>query len=220
MKKTYVSGEQTKNSIYAAAKELFYKNGYDDTSFGDIKDITGTDKGLIAYHFKSKYNLAAQIYDEIEKTSYALVADKISGESAVMQEFINLYMFHKLLRENPNYLRFCAQIAYNPEFLQYSITDQYTIIDSLAADTGADFSEGRLHTIATLCSGLDKEIIIGMYTGDITEPIEDVLFMDASFLMSQFGYTQTQIANMTDRIFRIPYTFHMGEAFSVRLCGI
>ena len=44
----------TKTKIVSAAWELFYKNGYDDTTVDDIVELSGTSKGSFYHYFESK----------------------------------------------------------------------------------------------------------------------------------------------------------------------
>lgn len=57
----------TKTKIVSAAWELFYKNGYDDTTVDDIVELSGTSKGSFYHYFESKDALLdslAYLFDE------------------------------------------------------------------------------------------------------------------------------------------------------------
>ena len=45
-------GENNRTRIIEAADQLFYKHGYNQTSFSDIADITGIPRGNFYYYFK------------------------------------------------------------------------------------------------------------------------------------------------------------------------
>lgn len=51
-----------KDLLKNVAKELFYKQGYNDTTFVQLSNISGVNNGLITYYFKTKANLASQIF--------------------------------------------------------------------------------------------------------------------------------------------------------------
>ncbi|WP_319805564.1 TetR/AcrR family transcriptional regulator [Cytobacillus firmus] len=54
--------------ILEVAKKLFIKNGYNATTTGDIVEYSGSSKGNLYYHFKTKENLFLEIINiEIEK---------------------------------------------------------------------------------------------------------------------------------------------------------
>ncbi len=68
-------GRGTKLKIVKAAWELFYKQGYDDTTIEEIVDESGTSKGSFYHYFESKDALLGSLaylfdekYEELEKT--------------------------------------------------------------------------------------------------------------------------------------------------------
>lgn len=56
-------GDKTRQEILSAANDLFYHQGYGDTSFSDIVNKTGLSKGNITYHFKNKVSILRAIVD-------------------------------------------------------------------------------------------------------------------------------------------------------------
>lgn len=46
--------EAVRQRIVAAADQLFYQQGYENTSFSDIADAVGISRGNFYYHFKTK----------------------------------------------------------------------------------------------------------------------------------------------------------------------
>ena len=49
-----MSGGRTRDHIVEAADRLFYRQGYEHTSFSDIADAVQISRGNFCYHFKSK----------------------------------------------------------------------------------------------------------------------------------------------------------------------
>ena len=56
-------GEELRQRIVAAADELFYQQGYENTSFSDIADAVGISRGNFYYHFKSKDEILKAVID-------------------------------------------------------------------------------------------------------------------------------------------------------------
>ncbi len=56
-------GEALRQRIIAAADELFYQKGYENTSFSDIADAVGISRGNFYYHFKSKNEILTAVID-------------------------------------------------------------------------------------------------------------------------------------------------------------
>jgi len=56
-------GEALRQRIVTAADELFYRQGYENTSFSDIADDVGISRGNFYYHFKSKDEILNAVID-------------------------------------------------------------------------------------------------------------------------------------------------------------
>lgn len=66
----------TREQIVETADELFYRQGYEHTSFADIAAIVGISRGNFYYHFKTK--------DEI---LYAVIALRIASTRAMLDRW-------------------------------------------------------------------------------------------------------------------------------------
>ncbi|MWV42690.1 TetR family transcriptional regulator [Paenibacillus sp. HJL G12] len=64
MNQKQLQSEQTKKKIAVAARALFVQKGYKATSIEDIVGATGSSKGNIYYHFKSKEGLFLYLIEE------------------------------------------------------------------------------------------------------------------------------------------------------------
>ncbi|WP_300019484.1 TetR/AcrR family transcriptional regulator [uncultured Roseobacter sp.] len=49
-----MAASETRQSIVAAADDLFYENGFDHTSFAQVAEVVGISRGNFYYHFKTK----------------------------------------------------------------------------------------------------------------------------------------------------------------------
>lgn len=66
--------------IVAEADQLFYEQGYENTSFSDIADVVGISRGNFYYHFKTK--------DEILN---AVIATRVSDIEAMLNQWTAEY---------------------------------------------------------------------------------------------------------------------------------
>jgi AcrR family transcriptional regulator len=73
-------GEALRQRIIAAADQLFYQQGYENTSFSDIADAIGISRGNFYYHFKSK--------DEILN---AVIETRVTDIETMLYEWSNQY---------------------------------------------------------------------------------------------------------------------------------
>lgn len=67
MNQKQLQSEQTKRKIADAARALFVQKGYKATSIEDIVAATGSSKGNIYYHFKSKEGLFLHLLEEWDR---------------------------------------------------------------------------------------------------------------------------------------------------------
>lgn len=58
-----MSDKTTRNDIVEAADRLFYRQGYEHTSFSDIADAVQISRGNFYYHFKSKDEILDAVID-------------------------------------------------------------------------------------------------------------------------------------------------------------
>lgn len=89
MNKKQQQSEDTKRRIAEAAKALIMQKGYKSTSIEDIVEATGSSKGNIYYHFKSKEGLFLYLIEEWDleweqkwsskEHQYTTIMDKLYG---------------------------------------------------------------------------------------------------------------------------------------------
>src|SRR5262245_26745390 len=76
-----MSERTTHEQIVEAADELFYRRGYENTSFADIADVVQISRGNFYYHFKSKDDiLDAVIRLRLANTKRMLAQWESEGE--------------------------------------------------------------------------------------------------------------------------------------------
>jgi AcrR family transcriptional regulator len=56
-----MDADKTRDQIVRAADELFYKRGFQHTSFADIADTVGISRGNFYYHFRTKDEILAAV---------------------------------------------------------------------------------------------------------------------------------------------------------------
>ncbi len=84
------NSRNTKNKIVDAAWELFYKQGYDDTTIEEIVEVSGTSKGSFYHYFNGKDALLGSLSDLFDN-QYKLVVEEMDD---------SLHSFDKLMHLN------------------------------------------------------------------------------------------------------------------------
>ncbi len=93
-----MSEQTTRNHIVEAADELFYRQGYEHTSFSDIADIVRISRGNFYYHFKTKDEiLDAVIKARLAATQSMLERWEIEGKHPAdrIRSFIHILVANR-----------------------------------------------------------------------------------------------------------------------------
>jgi AcrR family transcriptional regulator len=110
----YINGIETKHLIKRVAAELFFEQGYRDTTIRQISDRTETNIGLIKYYFGGKLEVAHEIYGDIRRGFAELIdQDDIRPNTSdffLLSSAIELY----LCLENKNFGRFYYELSSEP----------------------------------------------------------------------------------------------------------
>ncbi|MGG6310935.1 TetR/AcrR family transcriptional regulator [Paenibacillus macerans] len=143
MNKKLQQSLETKKRIAGAAKDLIFKKGYKATSIEDIVKATGSSKGNIYYHFKSKEGLFLHLIEEWDaeweerwrekEHLYPTATDKLYGMadqmaldeldhpmSKAMDEFINSEDLAEDVRAKMADI-FASHFAFNKRLLEEGI---------------------------------------------------------------------------------------------------
>src|SRR5215831_6130691 len=88
----------TRDQIIEAADQLFYRNGYEHTSFSDIADTVQISRGNFYHHFKSKDEiLDAVINRRLANTRQMLDRWEVESEHPIdrIRSFINILVTNR-----------------------------------------------------------------------------------------------------------------------------
>ncbi len=95
----------TKETILAAADQVFGEVGYDAATTREIAESCGVNKALIHYHFKNKEGLLAAVLDRYYDRLGAEVAGALGGAATLRDKLVRLVdAYADFLGQN---LRFC-----------------------------------------------------------------------------------------------------------------
>ena len=86
-------GKTTRNHIVEAADRLFYRHGYEHTSFSDIADAVRISRGNFYYHFRTKDEILDAVIDlRLANTSRMLEQWESEGNDPAerIRSFINI----------------------------------------------------------------------------------------------------------------------------------
>jgi TetR/AcrR family transcriptional regulator, transcriptional repressor for nem operon len=93
-----MSGKTTRDHIVEAADRLFYRQGYEHTSFSDIADAVEISRGNFYYHFRTKDEILDAVIDvRLASTRTMLEQWEIDGKQPVdrIRSFITMLVTNR-----------------------------------------------------------------------------------------------------------------------------
>jgi len=171
-----MSDKKTREHIVEAADELFYRQGYEHTSFADIADAVQISRGNFYYHFKTKDEiLDAVINARLASTRAMLERWEIEGKAPAdrIKSFINILIANRadIKRYGCPVGTLCSELAKlnnaaqgeaNKLFTLFRIwlRRQFTLLGCADADTLAMHLLARSQGVATLANAFRDEKFI------------------------------------------------------------
>jgi AcrR family transcriptional regulator len=88
----------TRQQIIEAADRLFYRQGYEHTSFSDIADAVRISRGNFYYHFKSKDEILDAVIEARVVATKGMLAgwERTDDPAARLRSFIHLLFVNRL----------------------------------------------------------------------------------------------------------------------------
>lgn len=172
-----MSTQTTRDHIVEAADRLFYRQGYERTSFADIADVVKISRGNFYFHFKTKDEiLDAVINQRLADTRRMLDRWEIRGKEPAdrIRSFINILLANRAdikkygcpvgtLSTELAKLNHAAQPEANELFTLFRtwLRRQFELLGCAAdADTLAMHILARSQGVATLASAFQDEQFI------------------------------------------------------------
>lgn len=178
----------TKKNILAAARRLYYTNGFNCTSFENIAKECGITSPLIAYHFGSKSNLGVEVFCTYSTQQVDTLAAKASAcgftdEAAVITAY--LLQNIRYYNEDKNALSFIVQSYSGPSIkLTPGVKDFIGILQPIITN---DNTRNNFYTAAQFAS---RGLITSYASGEIDCPQEE---FDRLYLNTFFAIFQKEI---------------------------
>jgi AcrR family transcriptional regulator len=171
-----VSQGTTRDHIIEAADALFYRGGFEHTSFSDIADAVKISRGNFYYHFKTKDEiLDAVINARVARTQAMLDQWEIEGSTPVerIRSFIDILIANKadIKRYGCPVGTLCTELAKlshpaQPEANQLFtlfrmwLARQFALLGCTDADALAMYLLARSQGVATLANAFRDEAFI------------------------------------------------------------
>jgi TetR/AcrR family transcriptional regulator, transcriptional repressor for nem operon len=168
---------KTRDHIIQAADQLFYRQGYEHTSFADIADVVQISRGNFYFHFKTKDEILDAVIDRrLADTRKMLDGWEIEGNDPVdrIRRFINILIANRadIKRYGCPVGTLCTELAKLDHAAQPAANELFTLFRTwlrkqfarLGREADADTLAMRLlarsQGVATLASAFHDESFI------------------------------------------------------------
>lgn len=102
----------TRREILNAADTLFAKDGFDATSIRDIAELTGLNKSLVHYHYKSKEDLLVSLLDHYYEKLFQTLREALQQQGSFKERVMGLVIrYGDFLAQNNNFSRIVQREA-------------------------------------------------------------------------------------------------------------
>jgi AcrR family transcriptional regulator len=172
----FMSEQTTRDQIVDAADRLFYRHGYDHTSFADIAEAVKISRGNFYYHFKTK----DEILDAVIETRLAATRAMLerwesegAGPKDRIESFIDILIANKadIKRHGCPVGTLCSELAKLGHASQAEacklftlfrawLRRQFELLDCEGADALAMHLLARSQGVATLASAFRDDAFI------------------------------------------------------------
>lgn len=219
----YAVGISTQNKIVDCCRTLFYQKGITGTSYDEICSAASVNRGLIPYYFKSKNNIATQIFQKVIEDCDNLIRDivtkNISSVDENVQFVVNNALLYDLMKRDPNFCRFYNEIESNSFWSEMTLQLQYSLIDKLIHFNCINMQPDVRCTIACLCEGMEQELIHGIHSNFLTEDAWMLAVRDCTCIFSLMGFSQEQVESCMkqSKCFFDQYYFCCKPDFSISM---
>lgn len=192
MSTTYLVGEQTKQKIFKVSRLLFYKQGYDETTYDDISNLAQINRALIPYYFKNKKNLALLVYHRFIEDYYA-ICDKALEDieiSAECKTAFYMFGFYHLLKDR-HLAKFLIQFHSDMDYDERMVISKKRLFDALNLNN-MKISKSEYDILSQMDYGIEKELVRIVFYNENSD-IDQLASIELHLLLSYFGYTKEEI---------------------------
>lgn len=194
------AGEKKKKLILDTCKKLFYRNGYENTTYEDICKAADIPPGTITYHFGSKRELAAIIDAEYERENKTYI-EKMCGDRYSKTELMVIENYHmwKRIYEDENIRRFLLDLSADKLPTASSIEAIRYFYQCVMEDQGIDIDDKELALIVSTQVGMSDGILNAMEHSEFDYTYEESAEFGIRFFMRQLGMDDETIKKYIER---------------------
>lgn len=214
---SYQAGLQTKQLILDVSKNLFFTKGYTNTTYSDISNAAGINRGLIPYHFTNKQSLGICVCNAILNQAYEMIKETLdtSSLSDDLSGALEIYSFYHLLN-NHVFSKLLLSVMNDKNYSLFEISEETEVIKKLG-NSFQKLNDSELEFISHVSLALKKEAVI-IFSDDNQNPNPDsIAKFHIQTLMNYAGYKKNAIDELTDSSTQLAnlLNYHIDDNFTV-----
>ena len=195
---SYQAGIATKQLILDVSRKLFAEKGYNNTTYTDISNAAGMNRGLIPYHFKNKQSLGNAVCRNIFDEAYNSVVEMLDTNalSDDLVAALNIVVYYKLLG-NSSFTGFMLSVMNDNNNEIFDINDESDNIRMLSRNF-EKLDKETTDLLAHVSSALKKEAIVYYSHSENVCAPETYAALHINTLMKQAGCKSKNISELTE----------------------
>ncbi len=157
------AGDKKKQLIFETSKKLFYRNGYNNTTYDMICSAADIPAGSIAYHFSSKAALADLVSRDYNIRLINYVKQKLGRpvDHWIMTALIIRARWY-LMFYDENIRRFMREVLASKALGEDNFDSTVETLEVHRTDGGLKIDDKQFRLTAALVSGIDQSILIAL----------------------------------------------------------
>jgi len=225
----YKNGVETKKILYNSAKQLFFENGYLNTTVNDIVTNANSKLGLFSYYFQSKDALAVDILLNYAEEIIKILERKNRGlyreNDLLLIDMVEYRSFFKCTVFNQNASRFYTELSSTPAFILKNVEIRDYFFKRLMERSKHLHScesisaKENLDLAITLSTGMEAQLCRDLCCKRFTTCFDDALDF---FFRTYYHMLSNDIELINAKIdlsreITSSYKFTVGDSFKVSL---
>lgn len=167
-------GLNTFFAISTAAKQLFYENGYKQTTIKEICSRADVKLGTFTHYFPTSKHLLMHVYSDIIMNTYRFVeTNTIEKLDGLQKNFCSCVIHYQIMLGDEKNRKFHYEVISNESYYTLMSINLKRIYQSFLKDFDLDVSARELSRISSADLGVRRELMLEFLEGKITDsPIE------------------------------------------------
>lgn len=166
----------TKYILYENAKKLFFEKGYLLTSYNEICEKVDLNPAMLKYHFGSKKEIAALIYNEIVINLHDTISNLVRNyDDTDIVNLTNEYCFFNLVKTNLNFQRFYVDLCKERIINDFTKDTTFLMIQQYFSKKNITLPKSQLLISTSIAVAVQSELINDYFSGKLETDFDTVI---------------------------------------------